>query len=66
MKVKNASVRDEALVVWRYADGRSSQAVVIKPLTRIELGAGAMIVGTYKLVTCTKLVDDPSIVEVEE
>ena len=65
MKVTNTSVLDSVLVVWR-RDGMGPSALVLSAGSGQFLDGDVEILGTYKLVQVTKLVDDPTVCEVEE
>ncbi len=70
MRITNISVRDTVLVLYQWMAhaglGNAPQSAIIYPGKDFVSSQPVEILGTYKLVTCTKLVDDPSVCEVSD
>jgi hypothetical protein len=66
VRVKNLSSRDSVLVLWKAYGRPETFSHVLSPGGNTTLVAGAELLGTYKLVQVTKLVDDPTVTEVTD
>jgi hypothetical protein len=64
MRVTNKSARDRVLVLFR-SEGQHVCSCILKP-DSTWVARDVEILGTYKICQVTKLVDDPSVVEVSD
>jgi hypothetical protein len=66
MKVRNLSVRDSVLILWKRVGVFGPSSLIAKRGEVVDFDSDIEILGTYKLVQCTKLVDDPTVTEVTD